>query len=405
MKKKEQTDDKNLSLSKQKRLERQKKQKKHKQKILIWKIAGTVLAALVAAGIIFLIVQQIYKAYSKVTPSSEFSAQLTDDGFIEDVTASSQLTLCDYKNITVPLDEVEYTDDEMEQDIQNTLDQHQTLNTESTAEIADGDKVNIDYVGTVDGVEFDGGNSNGEGYDLTIGSGTFIDDFEQQLIGHVVGDNVTVDVTFPDDYSNDTSLAGKDASFAVTINGIYESPAFDDDFVKENLSDYADSADGYRQYLKDTNYQSNLDTWIAQYLVDHTTVKHYPKAYLKNLKATQKYSDQNSYEYMNQLYTSYYGSSVYDSFEDYVGMSEEEYDISLNDTCKSIEKEAMVYQAILETEGLTVTEDDYKAYLTETNGSSDSYDTQVSQYGKGYAMQTMVRVKALEIVEEYAVVE
>lgn len=87
--------------------------------------------------------------------------------------------------------------------------------------VADGDTVNIDYVGTVDGVEFDGGSTNGTGTDLVIGSGSYIDDFEDQLIGAHPGDEVQVEVTFPDDYGSQ-DLAGKDAVFAVTINGIYQ---------------------------------------------------------------------------------------------------------------------------------------------------------------------------------------
>ena len=94
--------------------------------------------------------------------------------------------------------------------------------TEDTSlTVADGDTVKIDYVGTVDGVEFDGGSTNGTGTDLVIGSGSYIDDFEDQLIGAHPGDEVQVEVTFPDDYGSQ-DLAGKDAVFAVTINGIYQ---------------------------------------------------------------------------------------------------------------------------------------------------------------------------------------
>lgn len=95
------------------------------------------------------------------------------------------------------------------------------LLTDTSLEVADGDKVNIDYVGTVDGVEFEGGNTNGTGTDLTIGSGSYIDDFEDQLIGAHPGDTVEVNVTFPEDYGNE-ELNGKDAVFTVTVNGIYE---------------------------------------------------------------------------------------------------------------------------------------------------------------------------------------
>ena len=96
-----------------------------------------------------------------------------------------------------------------------------SYSTDTSLTVEDGDTVNIDYVGTVDGVEFDGGSTEGMGTDLVIGSGSYIDDFEEQLIGAHPGETVEVNVTFPDDYYS-TDMAGKDAVFTVTINGIYE---------------------------------------------------------------------------------------------------------------------------------------------------------------------------------------
>lgn len=94
-------------------------------------------------------------------------------------------------------------------------------NTDTSLTVADGDTVNIDYVGYVDGVAFDGGNTQGAGTALTIGSGYYIDDFEEQLIGHHVGDSVEVTATFPENYG-DEELNGKEAVFEVVINGIYD---------------------------------------------------------------------------------------------------------------------------------------------------------------------------------------
>lgn len=96
-----------------------------------------------------------------------------------------------------------------------------SYSTDASLTVQNGDTVNIDYVGTVGGVEFDGGSTNGAGTDLTIGSGLYIDDFEEQLIGSHPGDTVEVNVTFPEDY-NAADLAGKDAVFEVIINGIYQ---------------------------------------------------------------------------------------------------------------------------------------------------------------------------------------
>lgn len=95
------------------------------------------------------------------------------------------------------------------------------LSTDTSLTVADGDTVNIDYVGSIDGVEFEGGNTNGTGTDLTIGSGLYIDDFEEQLIGAHPGDQVDVYATFPEDYGKE-DLNGKEALFQVTINGIYQ---------------------------------------------------------------------------------------------------------------------------------------------------------------------------------------
>ena len=96
-----------------------------------------------------------------------------------------------------------------------------TYNTDSSLTVEDGDTVNIDYVGSIDGVEFSGGNTQGMGTDLVIGSGRYIDDFEEQLIGAHPGDHVTVTVTFPENYGKE-DLNGKEAVFEVTVNGIYD---------------------------------------------------------------------------------------------------------------------------------------------------------------------------------------
>ena len=115
------------------------------------------------------------------------------------------------------------TEDTSDEDTSDTGDSADatSYSTDTSLTIEDGDTVNIDYVGSIDGVEFDGGNTQGQGTDLTIGSGRYIDDFEEQLIGAHPGDNVEVTVTFPEDYGSE-ELNGKEAVFDVTVNGIYQ---------------------------------------------------------------------------------------------------------------------------------------------------------------------------------------
>ena len=113
------------------------------------------------------------------------------------------------------------TEDTSSNDTGDTTDAGASYSTDTALTVEDGDTVNIDYVGTVDGEEFSGGNTNGAGTDLVIGSGSYIDDFEDQLIGAHPGDTVEVTVTFPEDYGVE-ELNGKEAVFTVTVNGIYE---------------------------------------------------------------------------------------------------------------------------------------------------------------------------------------
>ena len=115
------------------------------------------------------------------------------------------------------------TDDTSGEDASDSgsTDDASSYSTDTSLTIKDGDTVNIDYVGSIDGVEFAGGSTQGQGTDLVIGSGSYIDDFEDQLIGAHPGDNVEVTVTFPEDYGNE-ELNGKEAVFDVTVNGIYQ---------------------------------------------------------------------------------------------------------------------------------------------------------------------------------------
>lgn len=114
------------------------------------------------------------------------------------------------------------TDSSQSDTSQSDSSEDTSYSTDTSLTVEDGDTVNIDYVGSVDGVAFDGGNTQGMGTDLLIGSGSYIDDFEEQLIGTHPGDEVDVYVTFPDPYQNNPDLSGKEALFEVTVNGIYE---------------------------------------------------------------------------------------------------------------------------------------------------------------------------------------
>lgn len=380
-----------ISKSKAKREERRKEVAKDRRQKRISKIISIAVAAVLAAVVIIAAGKVVYLSALRTTSVTDLSAGLSADGKIQGFDAAKSLTLADYANISVPADEVAATDEEVDADIQSTLESHKEANTDAALEIKDGDEVNIDYVGTIDGVEFDGGNSNGEGYDLTIGSGSFIDDFEQQLIGHKPGENVSVEVTFPDDYDGE-DVAGKDAVFAVTINSISVTPELTDAFVAENITEEGvTTAEEYRNFVKNKFYEQHLKEYLTNYIIENTTVKSYPSDYLKKVRATTKYNDES----MLQYFSSYGMTNVWDLRDDSI-KDELSYEKELRTRAKETAKNAMVYQAIFEDAGLTLDMEAVFAEMTEENG--EEYVANMKEnYGEGYLAQGEIR----EAVTDY----
>lgn len=364
----------NVSKSKAKREARRKQVKKAKRDASIARIAGIAAVAVIVIAFALLVGKQLYLMAIRTTPGTDYSKGLADDGRIENADMAAMLELADYKNVSVPEDEVAATAEEVEEEISSTLESYKELSTDEQLTIADGDEVNIDFVGTVDGVEFEGGNSNGEGYDLTIGSGSFVDDFEQQLIGHKPGEEVTVEVTFPEDYNEE--LAGKDAEFAVTINGIQVKPELTDAFVVENLADVEEvsTAAEYRAKVEDKFYQEHLQEYLENYVVENSTVKSYPKKYLKGTKALLKNSDGDS---------------------DMTAKEEIAYEKELTQRAQEQVKEAMVWQAVFDDAGLSFDADAYYAEQVETMG-----EDYAKRYGAGYLAQGEIKRMATERLAE-----
>ncbi len=380
-----------ISKSKAKREERRKEVAKDRRQKRISKIISIAVAAVLATVVIIAAGKVVYLSALRTTSVTDLSAGLSADGKIQGFDAAKSLTLADYANISVPADEVAATDEEVDADIQSTLESHKEASTDAALEIKDGDEVNIDYVGTIDGVEFDGGNSNGEGYDLTIGSGSFIDDFEQQLIGHKPGENVSVEVTFPDDYDGE-DVAGKDAVFAVTINSISVTPELTDAFVAENITEEGvTTAEEYRNFVKNKFYEQHLKEYLTNYIIENTTVKSYPSDYLKKVRATTKYNDES----MLQYFSSYGMTNVWDLRDDSV-KDELSYEKELRTRAKETAKNAMVYQAIFEDAGLTLDMEAVFAEMTEESG--EEYVANMKEnYGEGYLAQGEIR----EAVTDY----
>lgn len=387
-----------MSLSKQRKQSRKEEiARKKKQAVInrvIWIAVAVVVVGLIAWGAIR---AEIKKANS-VTADSNYSAQLKDDGTIKGVKASEYINIPDYRNITAALSDIEYSDESIDADIESVLESNMYISDSTDIAAADGDEVNIDYVGSIDGVEFEGGAA--EGYDLVLGSNSFIDDFEAQIEGHIAGDEFDVEVTFPDEYSNNPDLAGCDAVFKVKLNGIYVKPEFTDEFVAEKLSDYATTVEEYRQYLKDTNYESNLTAYIQDYLVDNSTLIKTPGKYQKQLKANYKAYEYSNFQYMNSMYSTYYGYTPYETFEDYIteyySMTEAEYDASLGDKVDEEMRYILACLTIAEKEGITATTEEAHEHFIAEGGTEENYETMIETYGAGYLTQQLLCEKVID---------
>lgn len=363
-------------------------------------IAVAVVVAIVAFFGAFY-ARQWYKEQNRTVASTDYSAMLNEDGTIEGINVTDYVKTFDIDGVTLKKADLEFTDEEVEEDIQAQLENFKELNTDKTLEVKSGDDVSIDYVGTMDGVEFDGGSA--EDYKLTIGSGSFIDDFEDQLIGTHPGDQVTVDVTFPDPYENNPDYAGKDASFAVTVKGIYELGEFNDAFVQKNLSDHAQTVDEYKQYLKDTNYESNLTNAISEYITNNISADKYPKDYVKHLKSLQMTIDEEEYNYMAQMYAAYGMSFDYSSVMQYKGAANaDEYETILQEAAEKACLNNMAYQDLAAKAGITVSDEDFETFKTE----NEITDEMLEQYGKAYLIQKYILPeKVQEYIKEHVTIE
>lgn len=169
--------------------------------------------------------------------------------FTATVAVKPEVTLGEYKDLEYTADPVEVTEADMEAELKKVQEANSRTITIEDRPVQDGDIVTIDYAGSVDGVAFEGGTA--ENYDLTIGSHSFIDTFEEQLIGTNIGDEVDVNVTFPEEYHAE-NLAGQPALFKVNVKGIKvkELPELDDEFASD-VSDF-DTFEEYKEDLSKT---------------------------------------------------------------------------------------------------------------------------------------------------------
>lgn len=274
-----------------------------------------------------------------------------------------------YKGLEVTPIEVSVSDDDVTAEINNRLQAAATTKSEKSGTVKKGDTIKIDYVGTISGKEFDGGSA--DDYSLTIGSGQFIDGFEDGLIGSKVGAKKTLDLTFPDDYGN-TDLAGKDVEFKVTINSIEKTvvPEFDEDFVVENsdvktIKEYkATVKKELEEDQKKAAEQSQEATLWSQVVSDST---------VKTDKEDKEKYPEDRLKAIQEDTTSFYEDAAKSSnmeFADYLtqnfGMDEDTFKEQVVEYSKILCKEEMVMYKIADKESIKVSGKEVDQYVTDT---------------------------------------
>ena len=309
--------------------------------------------------------------------------------------ASEYVTLGEYKDLTVEVAPVEVTDEQVMDKIASET--KQTL-TEGTVE--SGDTVNIDYVGKIDGEEFDGGSA--EGYDLEIGSCTFIDGFEDGIIGMQVGDTKDLELKFPEDYHS-TDLAGKDVVFTVTVNSISRVPELTDevaDSVVEGMTAEA-YQESVRQDLEDQAKESQkteAEQKLLQAVYENATIDGYPE---ENLQYTIKRA-KDYYEWLASMY----GMSLDDYLKNY-GMTQDEFNEQIQPVAEEALGEEMTLLAIAKEENIEVSDEEYEAGLAryaEAQGMDDPSKLEEA-YGENYIKNSLLQEKVLDFLYENATIE
>ena len=283
----------------------------------------------------------------------------------------ASITLGNYKGLTLTAVREEVTDADIDAELDALRQQYPAVVEGRAAK--EGDVANIDYVGTKDGVAFDGGTASG--YNLSLGNGGFIDGFEDGVVGMMPGEEKDLNLTFPEEYHS-AELAGQDVVFHVTLNQLMspEETAVDDDLAKRALGD--DSA-----VLEDLRAQ------VSASLESQAEANYFNAAgnelLTQVINDSQITADPDAVDQMHQqllttytAYASQYGLELADFLSLFLGTDEE----GLKANAETLVKQEMVLDEIIAAEGLSAT-DEQKDLLAQMNYFTDA-DEMIATYGE-----------------------
>ena len=316
------------------------------------------------------------------------------------VAVKPEVTLGEYKGLEYEAQPVEVTDEEVEEELKKVQNQQARTVTVEDRPVADGDIVTIDYEGFVDGTAFAGG--KGTDYDLTIGSHSFIDTFEEQLVAKNAGEETEVNVTFPEQY-HEASLAGKPATFKVTVKAIKakELPELDDEFASE-VSDF-ETLDEYKADLKAKaleRKEKEAKTAKQNALVDKA-VENASMEIADAMITSQARNMANDFAQRLQMQ----GMTV-DQYLQYTGLTREALVDQMKPQAETRIKNRLVLEAIAKAENIEVSDEEVEA---EMQKMADAYKMEldkVKEYlgeaGKDSLKDDLAVQKAVDLIVDSA---
>lgn len=289
-------------------------------------------------------------------------------------TYDKYVKLGDYKGLEVTKIKTEVTDELLEEEISYVLEENSEYRDITDRGAQEGDSVNIDFDGTIDGESFDEGSA--EDFDLIVGEGYLLDDLEAGMIDMNTGETKEITVTFPEDY--DEELGGKEAVFTVTMNSIQEIivPEYNDEFVA-GISDFSTTAE-YEEDLKNTLLETqesdnaySAGTDALALAIANAEISGYPEELYAQCEA--------QYDEMNASFAEMLGMDV----ADLEGTEEEK-----KEAITDLVNEEMVSVAIAESEKISVSEDEYKEYL-ENNYEDYGYSS-TEEFEEDYTKESLM---------------
>lgn len=316
-----------------------------------------------------------------------YSEIFDGDGYFDNIKASKIIKPFDFASLVIPVEVHSISDEDVENELEYIKSYFNISSFVYNRSVQMNDRVNIDYVGSIDGVEFEGGSTGGAGTEVTIGVTSYIDDFLEQLIGSNPGDIVTVEVAFPEDYGVE-SLNGKDAIFITTINYILEPSDLTDEDVLAYLYDTSgwttveEALVGIRDSLQKSAIGQYIQERISEYVAESLDYKKVPT------KVTQYYERSMLAYFEEEAKT--YEMTLEEFLPNVVGIANVgeliEYYAESNQNNAGF---SLAIQAIAEQNQIKLTEEELPASLEKLTGSAD-YDMYIEYYGLPYLKQSII---------------